>query len=676
MALLLAISITGLCIVSAMVLDFGLARVDRQIDRSAADSATLAGLHALTSRGDGNAHSYIGVCTALHYLAVNNPRFSGVTESVGWKNGLGTATGNGCSNAALRNRTCSTTDKTTWAVWSWSGTSGGLSLNVKIESGFEFTGSPTYAEDALPASSQDSTELKGCDTLAVTIAQSREPGLGSVVTADRLSTSIRSVGRVEYQPGESAPAMLLLKRTGCPILRTGSSSGGSFIHVLGAKSSNGLSQPGTIHADSTGTGACTGGSNSNIFIGNATHGIVAYAAPLLSNPSAPDPAKPGSITTVAKYDGLSGGIIRDSLDNVYGSSALTSGGTKNEVAGRPLVTRGLIDKRYFTGVKGAIAGASTVFATGSAGAPAGWTTFPVAVDPCKPTPAQVTALGALTSTSKLYINCNGKFVGDMAGLTINAGTVYFRGWVNPSRQLRLPNAHHVYIGNHESAPNADAISLGNNSTFEMNTTGNLSGTDCSEGQRASKAVLFVRSGDIKQTAGTLRMCRTTAFLMGGSTTGCVPATTGTAPTANPCPGINGGLGTGQFTQTGGAIDWTAPDALDATTVPATGKVLATAVTAWADVNGPEDLALWAESGTSSSATYSMAGGGGFHVRGVFMVPNAEPFILSGGSTMNLTNAQYIATSIELNGTGTNITMSVDPNSAVVLPDLGLVGLIR
>jgi hypothetical protein len=198
---------------------------------------------------------------------------------------------------------------------------------------------------------------------------------------------------------------------------------------------------------------------------------------------------------------------------------------------------------------------------------------------------------------------------------------------------------------------------------------------CTSGQNAATGVLFVRSGDFKESGGTLRMCRTTVFMMGGSTTGCVPTTAGNAPTSTPCPGINSGLGTGQFTQTGGAIDWTAPDTLDQTTDPVTGLSTSAAVLAWANVNGPEDLALWAESGTNSSSTYNMSGGGGFNERGVFMVPNAEPFIMSGGAAMNLTNAQYIVSSIQLSG-GTQITMSVDPNSAVTLPDLAPVGLVR
>ena len=670
---MLALFISLLLVAAAMVLDLGLVRVDRQIDKSAADSAALAGLHALNA-GDGFPHSYIGVCTAARYLQASSDRFSGANTNTGWTNGLGASTGNGCSSTALRNQVCLPTNKATWAKWHWSGTTRGVTVDVTIESGYSFSGT-TWPEDSLPVSSADTGDSAqlGCDQLAVIVNQSRSPGLGSLATSSDLRTRIRTVGRVKSGPGDSAPALHLLKRTGCPILRTGSNSGGSYVHVFGAATSNGISQPGTIHADSDGIG-CTGGSNSNIYVGGGTNGIVAFAAPLISNPSAPDPTKPGMITSVAAANGLTGTIIRDTLDNVHGSTALASGGTSVEVSPRSLITRRLVDERYFGGVKGAIAGANGVFASGATGPIPSWTKFPPSVDPCKPTPAQVTSLG-LTATSRLYVDCNGKFIGDTAGLTLNAGTIYFRGWLNPARQLQMPNAHHVYIGNHVA--NASAIDLGNNASVEVNnSTANLSGGLCASGQSSSKSVVFVRSGVVKQTGGLLRMCRTTTFMMGGSSTGCVPLTTGTAPTSTPCPGINSGRGTGQFTQTGGDIDWTAPDTLDVTLDPATSEPVPAAYSAWSDQNGPEDLSLWAESGTNSTDTYNMTGGGIFHVRGVFIVPNAEPFILSGGSELNLTNAQYITTSLELNGTGTRVLMAVDPNSAVTLPNLGIVGLVR
>jgi hypothetical protein len=672
-AIIVALSLVILMVVAGMVLDFGLVRIDRQVNKSAADSATLAGLYAVDT-GDGTSHPYLGVCTAVRYLKQNNDRFSSINETTGWTDGLGAATGNGCSSLALRNVTCKPTDKSTWAKFQWSGTWQGMPLKVVVESGYDLT-TNKWDEDGLPASSGDTGDAAqhGCDNLAVTITQSRHPGFGSIATSSDLVTAIRTVGRVKPVPGKSAPALLLLQRSGCPVLRAGNSGGGSgtFIHVLGVVTSHGTSQPGTIHSDSDGVG-CTGGSNSNSFIGAQTDGIVAFAAPLISNPTQPDPAKPGSITSVAAANGAASNIVRDSLDNVHGSSALSSGGTQYEVTGRTLIGRRLVDERYFTGVKAAISGASSVFGSGASGAPSGWTTFGASVsNKCKPTQADVNAL-ALTSASSLYVDCNGRFLGDSAGLTIPAGRVYFRGYVDPSAAVKLPNAHHVYIGNHSGA--TDGINLGNGASFEVNTSGNLAADGkCAEGQSASKAVLFIRAGDFRESnGGLLRLCRTTAFMMGGQADGCVPATEGSAPTSTPC---GSGLGTGQLTQQGGGIDWTPPDTLDATLDATTQLPLPGAVTAWSNPDGPEDLALWSESASDTNTTYNMNGSGLFHVKGIFMVPNSMPFKLSGGAGMKLTNAQYIVNSIELNG-GTQIEMSVNPDSAVVLPDLGPVGLVR
>ena len=135
-----------------------------------------------------------------------------------------------------------------------------------------------------------------------------------------------------------------------------------------------------------------------------------------------------------------------------------------------------------------------------------------------------------------------------------------------------------------------------------NTAGNLDAVAATArtGQSTSKAVLFVRSGDFKQTGGLLRMCRTTVMMMGGSATGCVPDAR-RGPRPHRPPARDGGLGTGQFTQNGGGIDWTAPDTLDATTDPATGDPAGRRGHRLADVNGPEDLALWSESGDATAA---------------------------------------------------------------------------
>src|SRR6185369_10229109 len=101
------------------------------------------------------------------------------------------------------------------------------------------------------------------------------------------------------------------------------------------------------------------------------------------------------------------------------------------------------------------------------------------------TQAQINAL-SLTAASSLYVDCSGKFIGDAAGVSIPAGRVYFRGWINPGGLVQLPNANHVYVDNQSAS--TDAISLGTGASFEMNTNANMSGGLCSSGQSTSKAV--------------------------------------------------------------------------------------------------------------------------------------------------------------------------------------------
>ena len=677
-AVITAISLLALLIASAMVLDFGLIRVDRQVNKSGADAAVVAGLNGLVN-GDNNPYPYRGVCQALTYLQSNGPRFANVTAASGiWTNGVGTTTANGCTDATYRAQKCLPGTASSWARFTWNGTYQGTAFKVVIQSGYDLATSG-FKEETLPATTADQDDhQQGCDTLAVTITENRKPGVGSLATNADLVSTIRSVGRVVSKPIGDAPAMLLLKQSGCPILSTGSNGGGSYIRVYGAISSSGYSQPGTIHADTSGAG-CSG----SIFEGKSANGIVAYAAPLTSNPATADPQRPGVISSVAGSNSVALGTIRDAAANVYGSAAInetTAGAAaKIEPSGRGLVTRSIIDSRYLglatspqVGVKGAVLNAqSNVFSKSvNSAATATAAGFDVYIDNCSPTAAD---LSAVTVNSKVWINCtaNSGFTGTAP---IIARTVVFSGSVKPPNSaagVALPNAEKVYIF---GDPTKDAISLSTGSVFSMHTTSNMNGSLCSTSQSTNKAMLFIKAGQIKQTGGTLRLCYTTVVAMGNSATGCLPTAEGTAPTQSPCGASS--MGDGQLSQNGGDVDWTAPNQYDQMT-DANGDPLPFAQAAWLSVDGPEDLAFWSESaGNSSSATYNMAGQGVLHTVGVYMVPNADPFTISGGATQNLVNAQYIATSIALNGQNTAITMRVDANSAVTLPKLTVVGLVR
>lgn len=153
------------------------------------------------------------------------------------------------------------------------------------------------------------------------------------------------------------------------------------------------------------------------------------------------------------------------------------------------------------------------------------------------------------------------------------------------------------------------------------------------------------------------LCQTTVLMSEGynSTTCPLPASTaspGNAPYTNSCAGaINIG---GQ-----GSMDWTAPNI-----VP--GKA------AQADWDQLEDLALW----TETSAGNRIGGGGTMAVSGVFFLPNADPFSLSGNGTQsNGANAQFIARRLEANGQGT-LFMKPNPYDVVTIPGLPTAGLVR
>lgn len=683
-AIIVAISLTGLLVIVAMVLDFGLIRVDRQVDKSAADSAVLAGLHSLNG-GDANPRPFVGVCSAINYLQQNNDRFGDLSATTGtWFNGAGAALGisNPCTDATYQAKICTPGDSTTWAKFRWVGTDDGKPLTVTIQSGYLLSTTSGFSEDSLPAAQAENDDsAQGCDQLAVLVNQTREPGLGSLATSSDLTTSIRSVGRVKSIPGGYAPAMLLLKQTGCDVL--GGANNNTKIYVEGAFATIGsdkITQPGTIHSDSD-AGGC--GNNTWVYAGKQADNIVGFAAPLASNTTLADPSRPGQITLF----GGSGqtGHFYDSSTNVCGTtslyvtpvpSGLCPSTTSIKQAGR--VYRKVVDDRYLAAVQTIRNNAESEFAV----APS-YTNI-LSGGNCANPPAALSS--SLTAADKLYVNCNN--FGPTSAVTINAGTIVFSSAIVNPTNLSMPNATRVYVaGDSSVAANKNGISLGNGRTFSMHTQGNLSGGNCSNAATGpesnslttNKAVLVVKNGVINMTGGaTFRACYTTVVMLSGKggTGGdaCMPGSpSSAAPSANPCTGSAYTPGTGQLNMSGGNIDLTAPNQ-HAVMVNLDGSPNTAYSAAWADAKGPEDLAFWSES-ANGNPSYNLTGGGIVHLIGVFMIPNAQPLNLSGQFTQELVNAQFVTSSISLSG-GSTIAMKVDPGSAVTLPRLDLVGLVR
>jgi Flp pilus assembly protein TadG len=642
---IVAVAMTALLVAGALVVDLGRIRYERQIDKSAADAAVSAGLQA-SNNGTGETYNSRAVCEAYQFLKASRAALAGLPPDV-------------CTTVS-QTQACSAT---TPVEYHGTTTFGGDKFEVWIKMPYAVSDATTggaFGDESmstLAADQGDSTQV-GCDQLGVVIKESNTPGLGRLVTSSDLVTRIRSVARVKIGNGDPAPALLLLERTRCGVLQVGSSGAGagSHIRVYGNATS-----PGTIHSDSDASdGSCGAGSGSQLIQGKLADGVVAYGS---------DSGTSGLITSVATQNGTAADITSDGLANVYAATGVsaTSPGVKSDVTGRKRVTRKPVDRRYLSGVSEATQAARAVWGLNHA-APSGFTRYGC------PSGTDMTAMAALSPSDKVYIDCPGSGM-NMTG-KIGAGTIYFHGFLK-SGILTMPNAQKIYVDDTNNSGGADssgAISQSGGDGFCVRavscvpstpSTGQCSTTPTGPGV-TSKAQLFIRRGDLAGS-GLIRLCNTTVIMqdgdIGSATSsdpgGCLPTSWGTPPTATPCPGATAGAG---FVSTGGAVDWTAPNAYD--DMNAAGLPITAQRTLW---DGGEDLALWTET-YGSGSSYKMAGGASMHVAGVFMVPNAFPFQISGSGIQDLTNAQYVVRGFAVAG-GATLTIKVDPNNVVGLPSL-------
>lgn len=612
-AIMVALFMAALCLVAAFTVDLGLVRIDRQQNKSAADSATLAGVAALAPPDKaGSFYPFAGVCAALHYLEANSPSVGSFATS-SWTDGNGVATPvDGC-DASVQTATCTPNTPASWARFV--GTTGDGRFTVRIQSGYDVNDAP-FPEESLPSLQTDTgdPEWGFCDQLAVIVTQTRGTTLGALATNSDGSV-IRSVARVTVAPPKDPVSLLVLERHDCQALAITSAGAGGRIEVNGY---NNL--PGIIHVDSDGTGS---GCNKPIIDGK--------------NPGiCPDPATGphtcGGIVAYGSTDGSKDGIISVS------ATSNTSDGIPQVFAGpypgknpiyRDRVTRSLPDSIYLAGVKTAVLQAQTAFTAAASGtAPASYTT--VGCNPSSP-----------VSAALVFVNC-ASF--NNAVSFPNATSVIFTGMVT-ANNLKLPKATRVYVvGGTSPAGFTDS------SSFAMND--NSAGSCPSGVNPAGRAQFFIENGIFKAAgSSSLVMCNTTMVMMGGRTDACLPATTPTY-TNTPCPGVNADLGNGQLSFGGGAtIDWTAPNQVSG---PA----------AQTDYDNLEDLALWTESG----GTQDVGGGGSMHLAGVFMAPNANPFKIAGGGTQNVAKSEYVVRKLWNPGNGT-LSMSSDPDLPLNLPEV-------
>jgi hypothetical protein len=651
-ALLMALSLTGVLIGVGLVIDFGLARYQKQINKSAADTATLAGAQALDP-GDGLNHPWRGVCTALAYLQANDPGLSEITAS--YRNGAGGGVSGECAGTGIPNDSvCQANTPSTWAWFQGTTTDGKISFEIK--SGYAMPDA-RFKTDTTLATDNGEAANGGCDQLAVIVTESKKPGFGSLATTSDLTTTVRSVARITPNSEQSGPvALLLLERHNCLTLAAGSQN--TFIKILG----NGVA-PGTIHSDSlgdyTGNGTLCNSGNKVIY-GKFSKHIIAENSEL--------GGFAGTISTAAMTS-LPGAVNANATDGAANVCAEQVDSTCLPATGRSFIGRGPIDKRYLTGVRAAMTTATTATSWSTATASANGYNVWNPGGGCNNLTGTPPTNGASppNSATRLFINCPGGVT--FKDFTIaNATSVVFNGTVsiNSGNTLAIPNAQRVYV---KGTTAGIGLNVSGNLALNTHTTSLSanSGTSpiCTSASTSGRNQLVVSNGAFAGGAqAAFHFCNTTVLMADGwnGTTGCAVPTMVTPMTTEPSDSTCYGyisLG-GQ-----GFMEWTAPNLVTTTANQ----------TAW---DALEDLALWTEtSGTvSSSAANKIGGGGLMNISGVFFLPNANPFVLSGGGLQsNGANAQFIARRVEANGSGT-LYMRPNPADVVNIPLAPTFSLVR
>lgn len=629
--MLVALLVTALFVIVALVIDMSIVRLNRQDDKSAADFAAAAGIRGLDD-GSGYVKVWKGICAARDYLVANHDELTPLTPV----DASGSAIADPCSSPP--NTICG--EPATWGTFT--GLADGGRIKVIIKNGYDF---------ATSGFAEDSGEYAGdvgdgpCDNLAVIIQERERAAFGGVAGASAYDTTMRSVGRlVQGEEGDTVAALVLLEPYDCQVLTTGG-TGNTTVHIYG----NGRS-PGVIHADSLGNGLYC---NKPIF--NVDGDV---DAPRIATFRAEDEdpetglIAPGLISArslsgdpLAQPGNTSPGIDRVCAQ-LEDDDCLGAGGGDGPWP-RGLVGRTRVDARYRQAVLHRQQRAYDFFSANG-----GWTAADA--EAAGFAAHECSSSGPEYSDEKVFLyNCpNPGFPATGKTFTASVREVVIRGKFQLGGTVRFDGPTAIYV---EGDRNGSSIPIGNGNALRVNDGG---AADCSSRLDAApqtKAEFVLWQGNLQVNGGLLRLCQTSLLLLDGSSTSCpVPTENGTWPPAdNLCGGYVGG--------TGGVIDWTAPNLKNEPDDPPDET----------DYWNLEDLALWSE----TSASWRVAGNGGLHLAGIFFTPNANPFNLRGGGVIDLKDAQFITRKLAVGGGGV-LGMKPEPHNSVLIPVLGGFALVR
>ncbi|MBW3650511.1 MAG: hypothetical protein KY458_08090, partial [Actinobacteria bacterium] len=655
---LVAVAMTAMLAMAALVLDLAQVRTDRRTNKTVADLSVRAGLGVL------HLGPWSGVCRARDYLLANAIGFSafdaGTEEWFQPTEPVNKLTTSPCLNTGSSPFTdlclpgeLGLPNTSTWGLLT--ATAGKGRFSVEIQSGYSLP-DPRFAEDSL-AAGDTGDPLKGsCDNFVVIVRERRTPFFAGVIGGGDKTTTIRSVGRwSNLRHEEYSPALLLLERDGCNVLEVSSNNARVFAQPY-------LGYPGVIQVDSANRSGCS--SNQAVLNGAATSGgpsIVVCSAKTVSPTPGCDLATANKPSRVGMY-GLNfnppGANLTTAYPGTYGDtqavrSTRSGRNPLDRLYRRNVVALDAEAKAVLTGNNGLPPGCTAVVDNACTGNGRTWLVLQQADCDTLGTFFDPLLFPGRTASRNIWFNCN-LAVTTPVTLTALDSSIVVTGQLRVNSTFALLDPRTVFVGGRSDATDNRGLHVGNGGNFNVNNK--VVTADCPPPDGIVKATrMVVGTGSLSMgSGGVAHLCQTFVFVASGYDK--VPPKDGTPPcTCN----YTGKISVGS----GATVDWTAPDqVLDRR--PTTDELALSGLSPY------ESLGVWTEAGGAQT----ISGGGTSHMTGIFFLGNADAFTLAGGSSGNVSlSAQFITRRMKVTG-GATVNLVLDPTDAVpvVVNDMVLV----
>ncbi|MGI8806338.1 MAG: pilus assembly protein TadG-related protein [Acidimicrobiales bacterium] len=615
----------GSLVMMGLVVDLGQLRVDRRTNKGVADVAARAGISRLAFG------PWSGVCKAREFLLGNAKGFSSFDAgSETWSNAAALVYATSPCTAVVSApdvNPCRPNLPSTWAKLQATAAQG--RFTVEIQSGYVLP-DPRFANDATLGDT-GAVEQGSCDNLAVIISERQAPSFAQVGGAGPTVVRTRSVGRLNaMETLDFVAALQLLEQHDCGVLQTGGSGTRVIAQPYGV-------YPGTFQIDSDATGHCPG----PVIDGQATSGgpsIVACGVVSTNadcNAQAPGSgSRPSRIGVYARNFNRPANVIATPYPSTYGDTAAVAS---------PRTGRKYVDQRYresvveldekaqdaLTGNGNRPPGCASVIANACTGTDGSWIVLQQAQ--CDNLTLFAVTKPLWNTAQNIFFNCD-LTVSTPVVLSAADAYVVITGKLAVNSVFTITDPRKVYVGG-EAGGNKVGLDVGSGGILSVNMG---AAPTCSLRTGVGRANRFVLgNGRLKAGSGAaVKLCQTFTFLASGYDK--VPDTDGDPPCDSPC-----GTYTGTIEVTSGAsVDLSAANEINGR-LPDAAELATT--------NPFEDLGLWTEAG---GATNGLTGGALTQLTGVFFLPNAEPFSLSGGGALPIAlSAQFVSTTLKVTGNG-------------------------